>query len=109
MTFKVYALRRPGDIEVRYIGQTGASPESRIAKLSSDARARAKWHTTCGRVLDEQTKWFSCGDIEAVTIAERPTREEIRIAERQMVETFSKLGHRLFNTWLVPVDLRAAA
>lgn len=107
MSYSIYAMRARGDIEVRYIGQTTKTPETRIAFETSYARKRIK-----SPHLLRATgfcHWLVEQDVEGVVIASAATKAEACAKEREMVEAFAKLGHRLFNRWLVPPALRIAA
>jgi hypothetical protein len=104
--FTIYAMRAKGDIEVRYVGQTAKTPESRIYSEAGQAR----WRQTHGSMRDDRFgEWLLGNQVEAVTLATAATKAEACAKEREMVEAFARLGHRLFNRWLVPAELRRAA
>lgn len=107
MSFTIYAMRAKGEIEVRYIGQTAKTPESRIIAetAQSSTRARRGW----GAGIYPMDCWLLANDIEGVVLATAATKAEACAKEREMVEAFARLGHRLFNRWLVPTELRQAA
>lgn len=108
MSFTIYAMRAKGELEVRYIGQTSKTPESRIYSESASARSRTKRpyltaDAFCHWLVEHE------GAVEGIALAKVETRAEANAMERAMVVAFAKLGHRLFNRWLVPVEYRQAA
>lgn len=106
--FTIYAMRAKGEIEVRYIGQTTKTPETRVKFETGMARSfeRARWRT---KPVEGMYRWLLDNEVEGVVLATAATRPEANAKEREMVVLFAKLGHRLFNRWLVPAELRRAA
>jgi hypothetical protein len=102
MTYTIYGLRLRGSTEVRYIGFTSHTPQSRLTRLDLEARLYGR------RPTEGMGGWLfnNKGEIEAVELATVATKAEAHAAERAAVLFCLKLNHRLFNTWLVPADQR---
>lgn len=107
MTFYVYGLRLKGDIECRYVGQTGkASPERRLAESINDAKQRVK---EARRLHPDGIHcWLAnnAENIEAFKIGGVDTREQARAMERTIIALVLRLGHRLLNVSGVPEEQR---
>lgn len=99
--FTIYALRIRGQTEVRYIGQT-QDLERRFAGHFSTAN-NMPWATSFAMWLKS-----NADEIEAVALATAETREDARRIERDTINVFLALEHRLFNQWLVPAEKRCA-
>jgi hypothetical protein len=106
MSFTIYGLRIKGDIEVRYIGQTGKTLDERLYVALAKAKNNSKNHHG---IVPDLSRWLLGNEVESVALTTAATRAEARAKEREMVEAFAKLGHRLFNRWLVPTKLRRAS
>lgn len=106
MSFLVYAFRERGSLEVRYIGQTGKTPQGRLTFERNYAlkRVGSKWARVSPFDL-----WLAQADIETVILLTAETREQARAKERDAVCAFARLGHRLFNSKLVPAECRKLA
>lgn len=102
MTFIIYGLRLQGAPEVRYIGLTSHTPESRLVSLTRHSRlyGRRPIVGLSGWLLDNE------GAVDAFEITRVEAKKEAHAAERAAVEFCLKLNHRLFNTWLVPAAQR---
>lgn len=108
MTYSVYGLRVKGDIELRYVGMTTKTPESRIKFETGMARLAERTPHYQPLPADGISRWLLDNEIEGIVLATVPTLAEVRVKEREMVVLFARLGHRLFNTWLVPREIRQA-
>jgi hypothetical protein len=102
--FYVYGLRLMGDVECRYIGQTGKTPEVRRYALVSEGRTRVKQN----RLVYPGDFWHWLADnheqIEVFAIGKVDTRAEAVAMERAIIALVLRLGHRLFNITGVPLD-----
>lgn len=98
MTFTIYGFRLKGEAEIRYIGLTGNTPESRLYRLTKEACMYGRRPTDGlgGWLLDNE------GRVEVINIVRLRTLPEARIAERTAVSALVEGGHPLFNRWLVP-------
>ena|SRR5437868_14657687 len=102
MSFTIYGLRLLGDREVRYVGQTGNTPESRLKCLTSESKLYGR------RPTEGFGAWLQGneGSIEAFEIERVETRAEATARERAVVALCLTLNQRLFNHWLVPAEQR---
>ena len=100
--FAIYGFRLKGCPDVRYVGLTGVSPESRLRRLTKEAEMYGRRATTGigGWLLDNRD------NIEVFLIVRTRTLQEARVAERTAIAALVEGGHRLLNRWLVPVDKR---
>lgn len=106
MSFYIYGLRLRGEIECRYVGQTGKTPKQRLNALISEARHRVKTETRAHP--DGLWCWLveNAAQIEVFKIGKAEYREQARAMERVMIALVLRLGHRLLNVDHVPVDQR---
>lgn len=104
MSYYVYGLRLKGDLECRYIGQTGKTPEARLV----DRIRQSRHHVNIGYCAppDGLSQWVvdNADNIEVFKIAKCETREEARATERVLIALVLRLGHRLLNLDGVPRD-----
>lgn len=89
----IYALRAVGSAEVRYIGRTSKPLAWRLHKHRLNA---------ANNYPPLISGWINEGaEIEIVALAECE-QDQACAVERQMVEAFNALGHRLTNSHLMP-------
>ena len=104
MSFYVYGLRLKGDLECRYIGQTGKAPEDRLI----DRIRQSRHHVKIGYCAhpDGLSQWVAANadNIEVFRIAKTETRQEARATERVIIALVLRLGHRLLNLEGVPPE-----
>lgn len=98
--YVIYALRLRGDSEVRYVGMTSVSIEARLRGHISYASNHPIPTIYSAWIVDN---WR---EIEVVKIGQANERTEALALERSMMTAMLALGHRLFNRWGVPRDLR---
>lgn len=90
----IYALRSAGDTEVRYIGRSGRPLDQRLQVHKQNAFRQ--------NYPPKVSAWIrEAGDIEIVPLA-RCTARLAAKREREWVERYHALGHRLTNSHLVP-------
>jgi hypothetical protein len=104
MSYTIYGFRKRGDSEVRYVGMTSCTPESRLYRLTLDAQLYGRRATTGlgGWLLDNESR------VDVFEIVSVATRADARIAERAAVRACLACGHNLFNHKLVPAEVLKA-
>lgn len=103
MTFSIYGLRRRGDPEVRYIGQTNGPIAVRLHLHYRAATLRRHNTALCDWLLENS------GTIEVFRIAGVETRAAALERERRTIALFAKRGNRLFNMRGLPNSPMALA
>ena len=109
MTYVIYGLRLPGDVECRYVGMTRKSPDERLAAFTREAARAMRFRGTAWERKiepDSFIQWIIDHDVETFVIARASTKGEAHETERAVAAIMLRLNHRLFNTWLVPAERR---
>jgi hypothetical protein len=89
-TWTVYALKRKGDTEARYVGMTKKPPAVRMGQ-----------HLTLSQYAGYPVhRWMASVDldVEMVALSQHDSERAARDAERAAIITLANLGHRLLNT-----------
>ena len=88
-TWTVYALRRRGEAEARYVGMTSKPPVVRMGQhLTLSQYAGYPVHRWIGEAPF---------DVEMVELSQHDTERAARDAERAAIVTLAAMGHRLCN------------